>query len=1581
MFQLYLRFCVSLIVLLTFSISLYCSSLPVHFEEVEPNIEQKEKLGEKFKDFRVFSIDFSELTDTLRKMEDQIDLKFLFGRAHIFPINLVRSQLFDQNYHLRLATEDGEVVQSGSPNNAYRGFANDDVGDIVRLTIDRDFIYGYIHQGDNRWFMEPVRFFHGEERDLFVFYNAKDVIETFDNNMCATEELEKNREQMIRNIWQKRQSSESTSRAGDCYLLDYAIANDWLMYDSYNQDVTELENRNIGVVNNVQGNYEGEFDDDIEFNIVTQFISTCSTCDPWTSSNDAGTLLNSFTTWGNGGNFGVSFGNATLWTDRNFNGSTIGIAWIAGVCNTLKYNVCSDFSSNAEFIRVLTAHEIGHNFNATHDPSGSNTIMAPSVNSSNEWSTQSKNQISSYIVNRSNVSNCFDECIPPDPPVADFTQTMDFVCPGGTVYFYDQSINVPTSWNWTFPGGSPSSSTEQNPVVTYPSGGVYDVILNVSNDFGSDGLTISGAVVVDENGGYDVILYDDFENGLGNWTIDNPNGGNTWVQTQNSYMPLGNHGAGIDNFTYNNIGARDAMISEVMDFSGRMDIYVDVEYSYRRRNNTFKDSLNIYLSLDGGNTFPIKVFGDTENGSGNFATAPDLNSFFTPEEDSDWCVEGGFGNSCLELDISDYSNEENVVLKIENVTGNGNNLFINRVMVYSTCEIAVPPDPLFSANVTFGCAPLEVQFEDLSTNFPVSWDWDFPGGNPSQSTEQNPTVLYENEGVFDVTLEAENLVGPASVTVPNYIEVVDEPGSFFEYEIDGFEVIFDNLSVGGTSYSWNFGDGNTSSTENPVHEYSEEGEYTVLLTVSNFCGNVTYEETIVVVDLPTADFEVDTTIGCASFEVVFNNTSSANSDSYSWSFPGGDPVSSTAENPVVTYDNAGFFDVTLTVYNYSGSDAITKDSLIQVLGDPVSGFSVEIDGRTIITQNLSEHAQSYFWDFGDGNTTTDKEPEHTYSEDGTYDVLLVSESICGVDSFTSQIQIITPPQSGIGWDTTSACAGDSLQFYNQSSSNVDSLIWSFEGGSPETSNDENPLVYYDEPGLYSVGLTVFSAGGVDTLHLDSLIHILGAPDIDVVITQSELHIEIENLTTKADSVLWTFGDGDSSNVFSPEHQYEEDGTYTITLLAYNECDTSMWETEVEVFSIPEGEISIGGEVVGNFIACRMDTVVFEDITKAGVTERLWVFEGGSPNSVTEGMVEVVYENPGTFKVELYVSNPVGADSVVLIDFIEILPDPEIVETSISVNHLEVSFSKSIRNADGFLWDFGDGMIRSDSGGVHTYPEDGLYDLTLKVWNSCDTVRWSEEVAVGDFPQADFSVSGETRGCPPFTVEFENLSSSNVDEVLWTFEGGDPVETAEFNPVVTYMEPGVYSVVLRVENALGSNTHTREEIIVVEPLAVAEFEFDEVDDGLFEFINLSEYVDSYFWDFGDGWTSEEENPMHQYEENGIYEVVLYAENFCGMDSLAMEVDFSGTSVIDLQLDEVNVYPNPTAGVVYIDLPGYQGEIAYRVINILGQTLMDGTIGENIRKKDIDLSEYPSGTYVLLLHLNGETFSVPIQLSTF
>ncbi|MBK8425764.1 MAG: hypothetical protein IPL27_07185 [Lewinellaceae bacterium] len=242
-----------------------------------------------------------------------------------------------------------------------------------------------------------------------------------------------------------------------CYQLDLAIASDRSMYDKYGSSVTNVQNHNIGVINNVEGDYSGEFNHDIQFNIVTQVV--ISGTDPWSNTTVAGDLLDEFRDWGNSGGFGMQFDLGEMWTNRNFDGSTIGIAWEGAVCTSFRYHLLQDFTSNSQQLRCMTSHEIGHNFSCGHDPeNGSscppNFIMCPFVSTTSNWSTTSRNEVNSFLVGLIN-NGCLSACSGGGtPPTANFNWSPNPACQSQTVQFTDMSTGTVNTRSWTFQGGT-----------------------------------------------------------------------------------------------------------------------------------------------------------------------------------------------------------------------------------------------------------------------------------------------------------------------------------------------------------------------------------------------------------------------------------------------------------------------------------------------------------------------------------------------------------------------------------------------------------------------------------------------------------------------------------------------------------------------------------------------------------------------------------------------------------------------------------------------------------------------------------------------------------------------------------------------------------------------------------------------------------------------------------------------------------------------------------------------------------------------------------------------------------------------
>lgn len=364
------------------------------------------------------------------------------------------------------------------------------------------------------------------------------------------------------------------------------------------------------------------------------------------------------------------------------------------------------------------------------------------------------------------------------PPVATINTTNNVSCPGGLIQFLGSSAGgLATTYNWSFPGGNPATSTQQNPVVSYSSIGFYDVSLTVTNDFGDSDVTLPGYVEVSSNG-IDIFFTEDFETGsfadMG-WTVDNPDNDITWELYTVAGSVSGNRAPGVNIFNYNAPGERDRIITPPLDLSNHTNVTLDFQHAHRRFSQEYSDSLLIDVSTDGGASWQ-RVFGAAETGQGTFATGVLFNQNFVPANGNDWCFGGDIGSGCFTVDLSDFDGEANVLIRFETYNDYGNNIYIDNVELSGNCLLTqAAPLAGFTSTETEVCVGQTVQFLDQSINVPTTYNWSFPGGSPATATTPAPQVVYDQPGTYSVSLTVENSLGTDVVTIENYITVNPSP--------------------------------------------------------------------------------------------------------------------------------------------------------------------------------------------------------------------------------------------------------------------------------------------------------------------------------------------------------------------------------------------------------------------------------------------------------------------------------------------------------------------------------------------------------------------------------------------------------------------------------------------------------------------------------------------------------------------------------------------------------------------------------------------------------------------------------------
>jgi PKD repeat protein len=393
--------------------------------------------------------------------------------------------------------------------------------------------------------------------------------------------------------------------------------------------------------------------------------------------------------------------------------------------------------------------------------------------------------------------------IPLEPPVADFTAAATTIETGQSVTFSDSSANNPTSWTWTFDGGTPATSTNQDPTVTYNTAGTYTVSLTATNAEGGDTETKTGYITVTdpapvycESWGYE--YRSEWIGRVEVGPLDNPSGQEGYGDFTSIITDL--------------VAGETVNVTLTAEMSGAPNpeywkIWIDynIDGDFEDPGEDVFSAVGTSVAT-GGFTVPAAAAGVTRmRVSLKWDSEPTPCEYFDQGEVEDYTVDIGDGT----ID---------------------------------------PPVADFSANTTTVQLGGSVNFSDLSSENPTSWSWAFEGGTPAASTAQNPAVTYNTPGTYEVTLTSTNSAGSDSEIKAGYITVLPlQPpvAEFFGGRTtveEGQTVDFADLSSNNpTSWSWTFEGGTpaASTEKNPFVVYNTVGTYTVTLTATNSAGSDT----------------------------------------------------------------------------------------------------------------------------------------------------------------------------------------------------------------------------------------------------------------------------------------------------------------------------------------------------------------------------------------------------------------------------------------------------------------------------------------------------------------------------------------------------------------------------------------------------------------------------------------------------------------------------------------------------------------------------------------------------------------------
>ena len=481
-----------------------------------------------------------------------------------------------------------------------------------------------------------------------------------------------------------------------------------------------------------------------------------------------------------------------------------------------------------------------------------------------------------------------------------------------------------------------------------------------------------------------------------------------------------------------------------------------------------------------------------------------------------------------------------------------------------------------------GTGPLTVNFTGSAEGgeSPYSYRWDF--GDGQTSTLQSPAHTYAGAGSYRAALTVTDDGGAqdissvpitvAAATLPLVASVAGSPTS----GTAPMPVSFAGSAEGGElpySYSWNFGDGQTSTLQSPVHTYADAGSYGATLTVTDSSGARSSSSVSVAVSaaiLPLVASAMGSPVsGTAPLALSFAGSAQGGVSPYSYQWSFGDGQVSSLQSPAHSYANPGTYVAVLTVTDHSGARSSSSVSVAvsaAILPLVASAMGSPVSGTAPLAVSFAGSAQggvspySYQWSFGDGQVSSLQSPAHSYANPGTYVAVLTVTDHSGARSSSSvsvavSAAILPLVASAMG-SPVSGTASLAVSFAGSAQGGVPPYSYQWNFGDGQVSSLQSPAHSYANPGTYVAVLTVTDHSGarssssvsvaVSAAILPLVASAVGSP----ISGPAPLPVRFVGSAqggVPPYSYQWNFGDGQVSSLQSPAHSYANPGTYIAVL--------------------------------------------------------------------------------------------------------------------------------------------------------------------------------------------------------------------------------------------------------------------------------------------------------------------------------------------------------------------------------------------------------------------------------------------------
>jgi gliding motility-associated-like protein len=856
---------------------------------------------------------------------------------------------------------------------------------------------------------------------------------------------------------------------------------------------------------------------------------------------------------------------------------------------------------------------------------------------------------------------------------------------------------------------------------------------------------------------------------------------------------------------------------------------------------------------------------------------------------------------------------------------------ISSMVLLFTCSFLLAQAPVFSVNDTQGCTPMGVIITVTSPSAgsisSYAWTITYPDNSTVTASSSQYIAIFSQPGSYDVSL---TINGNQTTSIPDYITVYPVPqASFSVDDQEGcwpFCVQFSDVTILGggdiVEWSWDFGNGSTSTEQNPQYCYNQVGTYSPVFSVEDEFGcfsDITIPGLIHVEStFPNAAFAISNELDCMPpvLEELTNNSTGISALTSTWDFGDGQTATlSGADDTQHTWNNIGTYNVCLTVEDEIGCvDTQCQELVIFDTAEAlftVSEIQVCENEAVAFTNTTTPTPIEFQWDFNNDGTIDSyaQNPNYAFSQDGNYNPslnVIYSNTCFDETDGLYNIQVIDGIIASFSGDTLESCQVPFDVELTASASGPGTLTYAWTISGQPVNNSDQFTYSFQNFGNYSVGLNVSNEFGCNTVvSLNNYIQIQ-EPDVSFVqpasvCTNSPFSLLSISSTSIDPIALWEWDFNNDGIIDStdpdPVITYSAPGNYTISVAITTQhgCESSF----VSPATLVVQEQVDTGFTSNTQISCAGEAVEFCVDQQPGVTYS-WNFgdSGWQTFNNFNTCVTHDYIDTGYFDVGLSVFNSGCFLQVIYEDFIYIAPPLAMYEFELDCSDLlGVQFHDTSIGADSLVWDFGDGNIDSSNNPnpFHQYATGGVYNVVLTAYADVGDCPDTREFEINLFPPDPSLIISPNAGCPPLLVNVQDVGENwtwdiqisngyhiNVfwDDLpnLWnmTYEHDGITESETFGinedflPDILFGVAGSYDFQVTVtdQNLCQADTLYDNAVVVAANPDFASFDVvqEEICDSVYISFspNLQDLV-SWEWEFSDGTIVTEENPGHTFEQ--------------------------------------------------------------------------------------------------------------------